>query len=217
MISALLLSLLLISGTHASDELAGFKAIRQLFEKPSSREVIYQYGKWCGVERGGCITDFIEDCNTALPCVDRLDCACKRHDICLTKYGDNNCKCDQELFNTVRNISRVNARIVQAAIALNPCDRPIMFQYPCNCRIENFNVNCKQCNGCRMRRTYRRRRDITYQFHTCREMLQARRQENGGQNGNARAKRANNAKARRMKWRKNRNARARRHKGRSKK
>lgn len=194
-ISTLLLGILLIPGIDASRESMAFKAIRQYFEKPSSREIVYIYGNWCGVERGGCITDYIEDCNTALSCIDRIDCACKRHDICLTRYGYNNCKCDQELFNSVRNISRLNARIVAAAIALNPCERPIMTQYPCNCRVQDWNVNCQQCDSCRMRRTWRRRRDITYQFYTCEDMLRARRQRNRRPMRNARS-RKNNARSR---------------------
>lgn len=178
----------MIKCIDASRESVAFKAIRQYFEKPSSREIVYIYGNWCGVERGGCITDYIEDCNTRLSCIDQIDCACKRHDICLTTHGYNNCKCDQELFNSVKNISRLNARIVAAAIALNPCERPVMFQYPCNCEVNDGDANCQQCNGCQMRRTWRRRRDITYKYYTCEDMLRATRQRTRRQTRNTRSK-----------------------------
>lgn len=103
----------------------------------------YSYGNWCGVGNGGC-QNVKRGCDTRLKCIDKLDCACKRHDICGSKTTSYNCKCDQDMINELKYIRGLHARAISAAISHSLCQGPVTIHYPC-CSIKY--LSCSICKS----------------------------------------------------------------------
>lgn len=92
-------------------------------EKPKSSSIL-AYGNWCGPRHPRIINSTVEP-------IDRLDAACKRHDLCYVKKGDFACGCDEVLVHEIDNglLKRqyygktlVIARSIKAHFSVSPCE-----------------------------------------------------------------------------------------------
>lgn len=91
---------------------------RQELEHRSERGVPI-HGNWCGPYHGSGV------------CIDQLDCACKSHDLCYDKYGYFNCKCDNDLVDSIKSISSIKARAVSTWFSQSSCKGPVRILGKC--------------------------------------------------------------------------------------
>jgi len=92
-------------------------------EKPK-RSSIVAYGNWCGPQHP-------RNISSAADPIDRLDAACKRHDLCYAKKGDFACGCDEALVHEIdddllkrqyHGKTLLIARSIKGHFSVSPCD-----------------------------------------------------------------------------------------------
>lgn len=96
------------------------------------------HGKWCGPGHG------LSTLPRSASCIDKLDCACKQHDICYTEHGFGTCKCDMDVVNSLKGSWAWKSLIVSAYFKVSPCRGPIGLGAQCKMTIiysnkERFN------------------------------------------------------------------------------
>lgn len=106
------------------------------------------YGNWCGPGHDMCPRRNLQSCNLSGHCIDSVDCACKRHDICAYTHGVFNCKCDQKLVRDLRHSGHPIGKLISTIINFSPCKAPLNLP------------TVKRCSKCR--RIFRKRRCIRY-------------------------------------------------------
>lgn len=82
----------------------------------TARNGIPVHGNWCGPGHFGS--------NSSVGCIDDLDCACKIHDFCYGKQGYSNCKCDNDLVQTLNENNNSKAIFIREFFAHSPCTAP---------------------------------------------------------------------------------------------
>lgn len=92
----------------------------------SSRLSIPIHGNWCGPGHGGVLS--------TEPCIDRLDCACRAHDFCYSRYQSANCRCDTDVRDAMPGPKTAKEHLVAAYFNLSPCQAPKESSYVKNCR-----------------------------------------------------------------------------------
>lgn len=77
---------------------------------------------WCGPGHGGSVEN-------DLPFTDNLDCICRTHDLCYSKYGTLNCECDNLFVRETKQIKNPKLELVAKPMAgyfsSSPCVGPV--------------------------------------------------------------------------------------------
>lgn len=82
------------------------------------------HGNWCGPGHTGA--------NPSTPCIDHFDCVCKDHDLCWTRYGNLNCKCDADMARTLADATGL-PRLAAEYFERSPCKAPVTVPTPKFC------------------------------------------------------------------------------------
>lgn len=109
---------------------------------------IKAHGNWCG------------PCHTgkspSTRCIDRLDCACRAHDLCFRRYFTDYCQCDVSFVKRLKTIGGSKAKLFRTLFKLKTCmirvcKRKTCYGYTCNNQ-RRCGSN-KVCTKIRIRRT----------------------------------------------------------------
>lgn len=92
------------------------------------------YGNWCG------------PCHTgkspSTRCIDRLDCACRAHDLCYRRYFTDYCQCDVNFVNSLMTIRGSRATWYRRLFKLKRCKIRACLKKTC------YGFSCKNLRRC---------------------------------------------------------------------